>query len=91
MVKNIGFWAAKQGPTGMDLYIEELDPEEQGTKAYCWWMEEAADEAPYILQVSAEGYFTTMEEAYEDALDFAGNHNFEIRTSREEVLAVGEE
>jgi hypothetical protein len=46
MVKEVGFWTSQQGPTGMDLSIEELDPEEEGAKAYYWWMEDAADQAP---------------------------------------------
>ena len=91
MVKEIGFWAAQDKPTGMYLGIEEHAPAEDGTSAYWWWMEEAPSQAPYCLEVSGRGYFSTMEEAYKDALDFAENHNFEIRTSREDALAVEEE
>ena len=45
-----------------------MAPAVDGTVAYWWSMEEAAQEAPYMLEVVAEGYFSTMEEAYEDAL-----------------------
>jgi hypothetical protein len=90
MVKEAGFWACQEDPTGMDLAIDEHDPTPDGTITYWWSMEEAADEAPYMLEVSALGYFSSMEEAYEDALDFAENHRFEIRTSREDALAVEE-
>ena len=91
MVKETGFWTTQDKPTGMDLAIEEHEPAVDGTIAYWWSMEEAAQEAPYMLEVSAEGYFATMEEAYEDALDFAENHNFEIRTSREDALSEEED
>jgi len=90
MVREAGFWSTQDKPTGMQLYVEEIDPEEQGTKAYCWWMEDAADEAPYVLEVSAQGYFASKEEAYEDAVDFAQSHNFQIHSSREEAFSEGE-
>jgi len=53
-------------------------------------MEDAADEAPYVLEVSAQGYFASKEEAYEDAVDFAQSHNFQIHSSREEAFSEGE-
>lgn len=86
MVKPTGFWASQVNPTGMHLLIEEHEPADDGTIAYYWTMEEAADESPYDLEVSARGYFATAQEALEDALDFAESHNFEILNNDEELF-----